>query len=381
MIRTLPEFPDRDSGHGFARLLDRHLSDGTRPNATPDQPGRRWTNVAFAKVCNTNERTVRFWRTGDHLPNDLRTIERELFGDNTAYTVWRQELSDAYDAAKHVRDMSADAEHAPAAGIEPPDLCLGRDADTELLLAALRGPLDVTAIVLGQAGIGKTTLTRQVAASPDLAARFGDRRWFVALETALDRAGLRERVVVALGANPAEPTAFDHACRTLAETPGLLALDNLETPWEADMPRVQDDLRRLAAIPGLSLLASLRGTVPPDRPAFTHRVRLDPLLDNPARTLFLTHAPNILSSDPHLPDFLRALGGIPLAIELVACRGARGVAAGSGALLRHPGTLQHRLGPPPPRPDRHRRRAGVARRSGPAGLDLDRPPGPAAGVG
>jgi hypothetical protein len=117
------------------------------------------------------------------------------------------------------------------------------------------------------------------------------RRWFVALETALDRAGLRERIVVAVGGNPAEPTAFDHACRTLAEAAGLLVLDNLETPWEADMPGVQDDLRRLAAIPGLSLLASLRGSATPDLPAFTHRLRLGPLPADPARSLFLTPGP------------------------------------------------------------------------------------------
>src|SRR4051794_9717171 len=63
-------------------------------------------------------------------------------------------------------------------------------------------PADVTAIVLGQAGIGKTTLTREVGAKAD---RFGARRWFVELETAPDAAGLRERIIVALGLNPAEP--------------------------------------------------------------------------------------------------------------------------------------------------------------------------------
>src|SRR5271157_1407173 len=89
------------------------------------------------------------------------------------------------------------------------------------------------------------------------------------------------------------------------------------------MAWVQDDLRRLAVIPGLSLLASLRGTVPPDSPAFTHRVRLDPLPDDAARALFLAHAPTIFPGHPRLADFLHALGGIPLAIELAARRAAR----------------------------------------------------------
>jgi hypothetical protein len=37
----------------------------------------------------------------------------------------------------------------------------------------------------------------------------------------------------------------------------------------------------------------------------------------------LTHAPNVSPGDPRLADFLRALGGIQLAIELVARRAAR----------------------------------------------------------
>jgi tetratricopeptide (TPR) repeat protein len=308
----------------FGQLLTWHMDRGTRPNGSPTTSGRRWIAISLAHECGLkSDRVVRAWRSDEYPPDDIETIERVLFGENDAYAAWKNELREAWSRAKHARDTSSAREPSTGAGIEPPDLCLGRDADTELLLAALRGPKDVVGIILGPAGIGKTTLTRQVAASPELAAHFGGRRWFVALETALDRSGLRERIVVALSGKPGEPTAFDQACRALADGGGLLVLDNLETPWEADMAGVQDDLRRLAAIPGLSLLASLRGTVPPDSPAFTHRVVLDPLPEDAARALFMAHALNIAPDDPRLADFLRALGGIPLAIELVARRAAR----------------------------------------------------------
>ncbi len=161
--------------------------------------------MALAEDCGVSDRAVRAWRRDEYPPDDIETLERVLFGANDAYAEWKSGLRDAWSRAKRQREVSVAADPTPPARIESPDLCLGRDDDAALLLAALRGPQDVIAIVLGQAGIGKTTLTRQVAASPDLAARFGDRRWFVALETAFDRAGLRERIVVAVGGNPAEP--------------------------------------------------------------------------------------------------------------------------------------------------------------------------------
>ena len=312
----------------FGPLLSWHMHYGTRPKGSPAKPGKRWSQIGLAKECDVSDRAVRAWLKAEYPPEFIERVEWALFGDSKGYDDWRAELRDAWSRAQ---SRTGEMPHPTAqpepplrpTPIDPPDLCLGRDADIELLLAALRGTKDTIGIVLGQAGIGKTTLTRQVAASPALADRFGGRRWFVALETALDRAGLREKIVVALGGSPGEPAAFDQACRVLADAAGLLVLDNLETPWEADMVGVQDDLLRLAAIPGLSLLGSLRGSVPPDRPSFTHRVRLDPLAEDAARALFLTHAPNIAPDDQCLADFLRALGGIPLAIELVARRAAR----------------------------------------------------------
>ncbi len=134
MIRTLPELPDGDPGRSFARLLDWHLKTGTRAGATPDKPSRRWTNEAFGRACGTNERTVRLWRDGTHVPNDLRPIERALFGTDAAYEAWRQELSAAYDTAKDVRHPAPGEDGPPAVvpGIDPPDLCFPAQWDPKL---------------------------------------------------------------------------------------------------------------------------------------------------------------------------------------------------------------------------------------------------------
>jgi tetratricopeptide (TPR) repeat protein len=213
------------------------------------------------------------------------------------------------------------------AAIVPPARCFGRDADVAALVTALTAPWPAALLVLGPAGIGKTTLTRRVATDAAVATRFAARRWFVELETANDAATLRIAIVQAIGHNPAA-TTFAEALAWLAQRPGLLVLDNLETPWEQDQRAVQDSLQVLATMPGLSLLCSLREAAAPPNPRWTRPPTiLRPLPEDEARRLFLELAPGIAADDPHLALFLRALGGVPLAVELVALR-----AAGDGTL-------------------------------------------------
>jgi tetratricopeptide (TPR) repeat protein len=204
----------------------------------------------------------------------------------------------------------------------PPDRCLGRDTEIAELVATLTTPRPGAVVVMGGPGMGKTTLTRAVATHPDVAARFAERRWFVPLETANDAASLRTAVVAALGGNPADPAAFDQALGTLAAAPALLVLDNLETPYDADTAPTRDTLRRLVAVPSLTLLCSYRGAAAPAAPAFPHQPVVPPLPPDAARDLFLQLAPRIRVDDLHLAPFLRELGGVPLAIELLALHAA-----------------------------------------------------------
>ena len=321
-----PEPKAAQAARAFAGKLRWHMDNGTR-EAGLQQP---WTAEALGDACGVSARSVRNWLSGTYLPPDIQTLEGQFFGISDQHVAWRTEFRALWATARQDRPptvrSTTEAESTPDVGrppIEPPPLCLGRDTQTALLLAALTGPTDTTAIVLGPAGIGKTTLTRQVAAHPDLIPRFGPRRWFAELETARDAPSLRQRIVLAIGQDPANPAAFDLACQSLGTAPALLVLDNLETPWESDMARTEADLCRLAAIPGLSLLVSVRGTAAPGGPVFTPHLILTPLNDADATSLFRRHAPNIAATDPHLAAFLAALGGIPLAIELVSRRAAR----------------------------------------------------------
>jgi tetratricopeptide (TPR) repeat protein len=212
----------------------------------------------------------------------------------------------------------------PAAPSLPtkPSRFLGRKNDLATVVGDLTSEQESTAIlVLGGPGLGKTTLTRQAANDDAVVARFGRRRWFVELETAKEGQAFEQAVVSALGLDPATKT-FDDALPSLAEAPGLLILDNLETPWEAERAAIEALLARLHQVPALALLTSIRGNEPPGGLRWTRQRTVQALESPDDRLLFLDIAKNIGPDDPHLGPLLKELGGVPLAVELVAYQSA-----------------------------------------------------------
>jgi tetratricopeptide (TPR) repeat protein len=182
-------------------------------------------------------------------------------------------------------------------------------------------PHGAAILVQGGPGIGKTSLTKAVAADSEVLDLFGEaRRWFVPLETSTNTALLEDAVMRAIGADPAQ--GFGAALARLAAARGLLILDNLETPWDPVLERhgVEHVLATLAAVDGLAVFASFRGRDRIGGPIWTliHQVR--ELDRDPSAELFCRIAGQSFADDPCLALFLDALAGVPLAIELVARR-------------------------------------------------------------
>src|SRR5262249_19143033 len=154
----------------------------------------------------------------------------------------------------------------------------------DLVRAMLSDP-PAPSIALGPAGIGKSTLTIAALRDPQIEKRFASRRWFVRLDAAptADAAigKIGEVLGISLRGDPlAEPRGF------LARAPGVLVLDNLETPWDGEREATEALLAALTDIPGLVLVASMRGAQTPEGVTWSEMVRLAPLALPVAAELF-----------------------------------------------------------------------------------------------
>jgi tetratricopeptide (TPR) repeat protein len=311
----------------FGRSLDQHLIDGTRPSGTPDSKGVPWQNKEFAKAVGEHssegpksERTIRNWRNGETLPSpaDLEGILQALFGGKPHYVDVRADLTDKYHRDRDRGEVTREPD-APRSSLPTKPLrCLGRDDDLRSVIEALLAQRDDTAVlVLGGPGMGKTTVTRQAAVDPTVVEKFGQRRWFVELETAANAEAIEKATTIALGLDPAS-AGFDSALARLGLAPGLLVFDNLETPWDGEREKVEALLTALHRVLGLALLASIRGNDSPAGVRWTRRRTMHQLESPYDREMFLDIATDVKANDPDLDPLLALLGGVPIAIELVA---------------------------------------------------------------
>jgi tetratricopeptide (TPR) repeat protein len=317
----------------FGQLLDWHLARGTRADGSPMEKGVPWDNKNFAKSVGSkstegakSERTIRNWRNGATLPSpaDFLAILLGLFGGNQDYAQWKAELTDKYHTARsQVSDEPvSDPPVPPNASIPTkPPRCMGRDEEVNSVVDALASPGSAAILVLGGPGMGKTTLTREAANDEAVIQRFGNRRWFVELEMATDTQTFEAAIVKALGLDPAV-AKFDATLAMLRLAPGLIVLDNLETPWDGARDKIESLLDRLSGVPTLAILASIRGNEPPGGLRWTRQRTMHPLEWPHDRQLFLDIAQDIKANDRHLEQLLKELGGIPLAIELIAQQAA-----------------------------------------------------------
>ena len=200
--------------------------------------------------------TKRFvnWRAGRNPPNDLGSIERALFGDNDTYDQWRIDLRAAYDGLRQALPISP----IPAPPAPLPGPCEGRYRYPRCL-AEFR-PCPWRFLIQGGPGIGKTSLTQAVGNDPAIVRRFGEtNRWFVSLDAISSATAMQDAITRSVGGDPAR--GFDTTLALLRQQPGLLVLDNLETPWDPKTERRATEaiLAALADTPGLALLASFRG--------------------------------------------------------------------------------------------------------------------------
>ena len=223
---------------------------------------------------------------------------------------------------------------------------VGRDGERAALAAALGASRLVSAV--GPGGIGKTRLAIAVAA--DVADRFGG-TWYADLVPVTDPALLPAAVLACLGADESSSRpAQDVLAAALGERRALLVLDNCEHLVNAVAVLTE---RLLSACPNLAVLVTsrIRLVVPHETVYPVPGLSVPPPggEGGDAAALFAARAAAAGAPLPAGPagaagdagrrvaGICRALGGMPLAIELAAARlpslGLDGLEAGLGDQL------------------------------------------------
>lgn len=99
----------------------------------------------------------------------------------------------------------------------------------------------------GAPGLGKTAVCLTALHDSQVVQRFGARRWFVRCDGARSAeellAGLAAELNVVAEGSPA--ALLDGVCGELDHGPGVMVLDNFETPWFADPLVVQATKSRM----------------------------------------------------------------------------------------------------------------------------------------
>jgi len=222
-----------------------------------------------------------------------------------------------------------EASKAPAVAPPPPTALsfIGRDRELQELRAMLANPDCRLLTVTGPGGVGKSRLVKQ--AVRELAASYADGVTWIALDDLTDIAQVAPRIAVeiALALDPTQDPIVSIAGH-VASRQMLLVLDNCE-----HLPRLPALLDQLvAAAPRLQALSTSRSrigirgewllplpglTLPPPE-GLPHDIA------SAAMQMFVAHACaadprfDAEANTPQIARLVRAVGGLPLAIQLAA---------------------------------------------------------------
>jgi tetratricopeptide (TPR) repeat protein len=282
----------------------------------------RWTRGVFAgseyrhyRLCRASERDDLRKR---HPPEERIHVLSygSDFSDLAPFLRDLRPVAAKTDRKEEVAPSSSPAERRPLR-LPPLPRCFGRDKEVEDLVTTLLQDSPPPTPILGGPGIGKSTVTLAALHDIRVAKRFGARRYFVRCDGAKSRGALIGEIATALRIEPG-PNLEERLLLDLESAPAVLALDNTETPWEADTTTVEDLLSQLGGIPGLGLIASVRGEQRPFGPNWREAIRVGPLDLDPARRAFLAIAGERYRNDPDLDRLLGAVDRLPLAVTFLA---------------------------------------------------------------
>ncbi|KAJ7347450.1 P-loop containing nucleoside triphosphate hydrolase protein, partial [Mycena albidolilacea] len=200
-----------------------------------------------------------------------------------------------------------------------PKIFHGRDPELSDILRLFHQNTPHIAI-LGAGGMGKTSLAQAVIHHPEITARYGLLRFFVACDSVTTGVQLAALIGAHLGLKSGKDLTqpvLDHFSRSL---PTLLILDNFETPWEPRESRgdVEEFLSLLTDVKHLALMITMRGAERPAKVSWSRPFLqpLTPLEHDAALQTFHDIADGLDQGE--VDKILSLADNMPLAINLLA---------------------------------------------------------------
>ncbi|KAH8806923.1 hypothetical protein DL96DRAFT_1630152 [Flagelloscypha sp. PMI_526] len=247
---------------------------------------------------------------------DLQRLERELDEFNNRFSVKRLvEISVAL-----LPKPSPPARVIPQALPPSPKLVIGRDSVVDSVVQTTLSSSEPRVIILGQGGIGKTTVATAVLHDSRITSVYPT-IYFVSSELTPTIELLENRIADTLsipqGGRGTDLVSqiVDRICQD--PHPVLLCIDNLETVWEieAEQPKVHNFLEVLSGTGSkLALFVTMRGTQTPNT-SFPWNSTILSGLDIDDSVAMYENFSNELADGPAC-ELLDQLSGSPLAIKL-----------------------------------------------------------------
>ncbi|KAJ6562464.1 hypothetical protein B0H19DRAFT_1144625 [Mycena capillaripes] len=203
-----------------------------------------------------------------------------------------------------------------------PQIFHGRNVELQHIVSSLLHEDSTRIAILGPGGVGKSSLALAALYDHDVASKFESGRHFISCESSQSAgdiaAALFSHFALEGRGHPMK-AILQHLSRR--ESPCVIVLDNLETPWEFPGGRsaVEDFLSHLSAIKTVYLIITMRGEERPMKVRWSRPFLrpLSPLSDHAAKQVFrdITDA---VDNDGQVDELLRFTDNLPLAVTLMA---------------------------------------------------------------
>ncbi|KAG8978004.1 hypothetical protein FRB93_011410 [Tulasnella sp. JGI-2019a] len=227
-------------------------------------------------------------------------------------------------------DLVSKSPNPSAAIPSKPALFYGRDKEVEHIAYRIVTTRPSRFGITGSGGIGKTSLVSAVIKHPRVTHNFNSRIHWSRCDEATSPPLLIEVISRSFHLDQSSKDRLRDIKSFLhSETqPRLLVLDNFETPWDVEgrQSDITDIICALAEFPHLSILLTMRGTLPGVGRVRWSKPELPPLTVLPAkasRELYVDIDPSA-GSDKALEALLSELDHMPLAVTLMAKAGSEG---------------------------------------------------------